>query len=134
MKGGCLCGAVRYEIVAEPLGTTYCHCEDCRRASGAPVVVWTFFTSGSIVYQNEKPRFIDFAKRQRSFCPHCGTPISFYDPAIPHLIEVTTCSLDDTDKLIPSNHCWTTDQLSWFQTNDDLPRFDYLAPLPQQEP
>ena len=36
IEGGCLCGAIRYRVTAEPQGRTLCHCESCRRAAGAP--------------------------------------------------------------------------------------------------
>ena len=35
LKGGCLCGAVRYSTTAEPLTSTVCHCRDCQRFSGS---------------------------------------------------------------------------------------------------
>ena len=34
LKGGCLCGYVRYELTLQPEGATYCHCDDCRRMTG----------------------------------------------------------------------------------------------------
>src|ERR1700752_2191842 len=40
LTGGCFCGKVRYEISAAPVGSTVCHCVDCRRATGAPFVGW----------------------------------------------------------------------------------------------
>ena len=36
--GGCLCGAIRYEIDAV-FDVIYCHCKHCRRSSGAPVLL-----------------------------------------------------------------------------------------------
>ena len=39
--GGCLCGAVRYELAAEgAFDAGYCHCSMCRRSTGAPVLAW----------------------------------------------------------------------------------------------
>ena len=32
--GGCACGAIRYEISAEPLFMNDCQCRDCQRRSG----------------------------------------------------------------------------------------------------
>jgi hypothetical protein len=36
IRGGCLCGAIRYEGIGEPYNVTHCHCEDCRKSAGAP--------------------------------------------------------------------------------------------------
>src|SRR5262249_8230713 len=43
MSGGCLCGAVRYEIRGKPREVSHCHCATCRRAAGAPVVTWATY-------------------------------------------------------------------------------------------
>lgn len=124
ITGGCLCGATRYEIDAEPRFTSYCHCQDCRKASGAPVVAWTFFPSGSLRWTGGEPKLLKFADRERTFCPECGTPLSFFDPAIPSEYEVTTCSLDDPTLVPPSDHTWVEDRLPWFDTADKLPRHE----------
>jgi hypothetical protein len=34
INGGCACGAVRYEIAADPQFQGQCQCRDCRRATG----------------------------------------------------------------------------------------------------
>jgi hypothetical protein len=35
IKGGCLCGSVRYSSEAEPVMTAVCHCKHCQRQSGS---------------------------------------------------------------------------------------------------
>jgi len=127
MNGSCLCGAIRYEIAAEPRGTTLCHCEDCRKASGAPVVAWTFFPAGSIKFEGQ-PRTISFAGRERTFCPRCGSPLMFFDPDLPHQFEVTTSTLDCASEMKPVDHNWIADKLPWFETADDLPRYPKNTP------
>ena len=127
ITGGCLCGAVRYDINAEPRFTSYCHCEDCRKASGAPVVAWTFFPTGSLTWLGNPPRMLVFAGRERTFCPDCGSPLSFFDPEIPGEFEVTTCSLDDPGLMSPKDHNWTVDRLPWFETTDTLPRHEHYT-------
>jgi hypothetical protein len=40
ISGGCLCGAVRYECNAEPLGTAICHCTHCQKVWGRSSTGW----------------------------------------------------------------------------------------------
>ena len=37
ITGRCLCGATRYRITAPLLWCAFCHCDSCRRATGAPM-------------------------------------------------------------------------------------------------
>ena len=37
LEGGCLCGRVRYRVMAAPLDGAYCHCRMCQKSSGAPL-------------------------------------------------------------------------------------------------
>lgn len=124
-RGRCLCGAVRYEVNAPPRKTSLCHCEDCRRASGAPVVAWTFFPAGTIRFIEGVPGMVRHAGRERTFCRDCGTPLTFYDPSIPSEFEVSTCSLDDDHVApAPADHTWICDRLPWLRVNDHLPEFE----------
>src|SRR6516225_10154032 len=34
ITGGCACGAIRYEVTAEPIVTFNCHCRDCQETTG----------------------------------------------------------------------------------------------------
>ena len=43
LTGGCHCGAIRYEVEGAPIHAALCHCTDCRRQAGAPMVSWTLF-------------------------------------------------------------------------------------------
>src|SRR5436189_5654273 len=35
ITGGCACGAIRYEVTAEPIVTFNCHCRDCQKTTGS---------------------------------------------------------------------------------------------------
>jgi len=39
IKGGCLCGAVRYTAEADPTNATVCHCRDCQKFTGSAFAV-----------------------------------------------------------------------------------------------
>jgi hypothetical protein len=50
IEGGCLCGAVRYRAWGNAYGITHCHCQTCRRASGAPFVTWAGFDADKFTF------------------------------------------------------------------------------------
>ena len=78
--GGCQCGAVRYEISAEPVSTYVCHCTVCQSQSGSAFgmairVQSKHFrllsgTLKSYMRKGESGRILECA-----FCPECGTRI-----------------------------------------------------------
>ena len=39
-NGRCLCGKTSWAFEGEVSWCCYCHCDDCRRNCGAPVVAW----------------------------------------------------------------------------------------------
>jgi hypothetical protein len=129
-QGGCLCGAIRYQVSGPALQTSYCHCEDCRKASGAPAVAWTFFKTGTLTWLRGSPKVVNFAGRERSFCGDCGTPLVFFDPSIPELFETNTCTLDNPASHAPSDHCWVADEIPWASKLVELPRYELSSPPP----
>ena len=38
ITGGCACGAIRYDVTAEPYTAYCCHCNACQKRSVEPVV------------------------------------------------------------------------------------------------
>ncbi len=121
--GGCLCGAVRYRVVGEPLWIENCHCGMCRRASGAPFVAWANFKLEHFRIVKGKPaEFASSAEAVRQFCSHCGSPLTFQKHSRPDQIDVTLGTMDRPEDLRPTAHIWTSSQISWIKLADGLPR------------
>jgi hypothetical protein len=121
LEGGCLCGAVRYRISAEPHGADYCHCRMCRRAAGAPVVARLTVANAGFTWITRAPGvYRSSAEAERLFCPACGTQLALRDQ--PECLDVTLASLDDPKAVRPSCHIWTASRIAWFDTADNLPR------------
>ena len=78
LQGGCHCGAVRYEVSGEAKHIALCHCNDCRKSSGAPMVSWAAFSEDEFtVTKGEVTTFNSSGKTIRGFCAKCGTGISY---------------------------------------------------------
>lgn len=128
--GGCLCGAIRYRAQGEPFHETHCHCETCRRASGAAMVSWLSFKRLEFTLEQGEPRwYTSSAQAERGFCGNCGTPLFFRTFAGDEL-DITICSLDQPEAIQPQDHCWTRSQLSWVKLADGLPRYSASRPEP----
>jgi hypothetical protein len=124
LRGGCLCGDLRYRISVEPASTGYCHCRLCRRSSGAPVLAWTTVPASGFRYERGTPREFHSSERGiREFCPRCGTQLRFRRPGAPATVDVSLGSLDEPGSLAPQFHIWTTSQIPWLQLADALPRY-----------
>ena len=124
LTGGCLCGAVRYAAGGTPFHPTLCHCTDCRRATGAPIVGWFSVRPSDLVFTAGEPRFYASSPgRRRGFCATCGTPILYRHEELDE-VDVTTCSLDDPAALPPADHTFTRSRLPWVELADGLPRFE----------
>jgi hypothetical protein len=124
--GQCHCGAIGYEIAAEPKDVALCHCIDCRRSAGAPVVAWAGFAEGDLKVTRGTPKTRNSSgAAMRSFCPDCGTGL-FYTNAeyMPGVVEVQLATLDDPDSVPPTMHIQTAEEIGWMRSAHELPRVE----------
>ena len=128
LTGGCYCGLVRYQIEGAVFHETNCHCSICRRTSGAPYVAWFTTAKHGFRWTAGAPTgFLSTARATRSFCPSCGTHLTFEHSDYPTEIDVTICSLDDPEAVPPRSHIHTANRPSWVEPGDTLPKHaDYL--------
>lgn len=124
IEGGCLCGAVRYQVTSLPTNSMICHCQTCRKAAASPVVAWVTFVAETFQFTRGRPsEFRSSPAVTRSFCASCGSPLSYRHSHSPSTIDITTCSLDDPERFPPSHHSWLSHDLAWVRFGDGLPAF-----------
>src|SRR5690606_31877078 len=98
MRGGCYCGYVVYEVSPPFSEETNCHCSICRRTSGAPFVAWLTAEAAMFRLVEGKPtQFRSSSHATRTFCPRCGTQLTFASDRTPEQVDVTIASLSDAD-------------------------------------
>jgi hypothetical protein len=124
LTGGCFCGKLRYEVPGAPFYSTICHCVDCRRASGAPLVAWFTVKQSEFRFVLGAPAsFASSAPVLRAFCADCGTPLTYRHNDRPDEIDITTCSLDEPEWVPPMHHTWIAQTLPWIHVSDSLPKY-----------
>lgn len=122
--GGCFCGEIRYEASGPATHQSVCHCSVCRRTAGAPCLAWFTVEQAAFRYTRGAPsNFQSSADAVRSFCPRCGTQLTFVDRRYAGQVDLTTASLDDPELAPPQKHIYTSTQLSWLKLSDGLPRY-----------
>lgn len=122
MGGGCLCGAVRYEVSRPPLEVYYCHCRVCQRASGNVVTIWAQFAAVSFRITCGEVKFYrssDVARR--GFCGNCGTHLVVTGFEADEPVAVAVGSLNHPEDLRPEGHFGVESKVPWFNVLDDLP-------------
>ncbi|MDE2138385.1 MAG: GFA family protein [Gammaproteobacteria bacterium] len=127
--GGCLCGAVRYQIGSDVSKLCFCHCTSCRRATGAPMVPWGTCARDALrVTRGRLSEYRSSAQVWRGFCARCGTSLTYRHEARAAEIDITLASLDDPTLLAPQMHVWVKDRLRWTTIGDQLPRHEEGVP------
>lgn len=125
-RGGCLCGAARFEARGRPNRVGLCHCLTCRKAHGAPFNAFAVFPRAAVVFVdfNERPLdlaslgvFAPWARGRQHFCRTCGSPL-FYDVEGGEEVEIFLGSLDEPNRLAPTYESFTIRRETWLA---DLP-------------
>jgi hypothetical protein len=131
-KGGCLCGAVRYQCSAEPVWSGNCHCRDCQRISGGGYVSTFFVPEDSVAITGEVKYFDkngDSGHRvRRGFCPSCGSQVFGKPEIVPGVLGIRAGSLDNPELYHPTMDIYTASAQPWDFMNPDLPKFPQLPP------
>jgi len=123
-EGGCFCGAIRYRVSGSPTNKMVCHCQSCRRVAGAPVVAWVTFPRAQFELLRGQPAAFNSSEPVcRTFCPACGTPLTYEHADDLAFVDITMCSLDKPDLFPPTHHSWLSHDLAWLRFGDGLPTF-----------
>jgi hypothetical protein len=129
---GCLCGAVRFTIDAEPLAARTCWCRLCQYLGGGTASVNVCFPTDKVTVTGEIRYHDSIADSgnlmRRGFCPTCGTPLTSEAVSRPHLIFIRAGALDDPELMGPQATIWTSQAPSWACISDDIP--GYPAQIP----
>jgi len=125
LTGRCLCGAVTYRIDSLPVRVSHCHCEQCRRSSGGVALTLATFNVDQVTFSGiamKDVRPSDFATR--SFCPECGSPMTFRFDGKPEFVAITVGTLDQPEHAPAIRHNFASEKIPWVNLDDHLPMKD----------
>jgi hypothetical protein len=125
-SGGCHCGSIRYEVSGTPQHVALCHCSDCRKSAGAPMVAWAAFSEVEFKVTKGEPRvFNSSGTAFRSFCGNCGTGLAYRNEHfLPGIVDIQAATLDNPDAFPAGVHIQTADRIGWMGSAHTLPEFE----------
>ena len=117
IKGGCLCGAVRYAVEGELGAAAVCHCRNCQRQTGSPFSVLTSVRRDALHLEGAPRMFEDRGESgaavRRYFCSDCGSPIFSQVEASAEVVFLKAGTLDEPFGLAPRVHVWCDSAWTW---------------------
>lgn len=125
--GACACGAVTYRLTGEPKRVGLCHCETCRRYTGAAFGSFVIYEAGRVEVMGETRAFRSSEKGRRYFCPACGSAI-FGQEEGGDEIDIYAGTLDDPEFFPPDYELWAVRRLPWLDEMGGLERYDRDRP------
>jgi hypothetical protein len=130
--GGCACGAIRYEISAEPAMAGHCQCRDCQHATGTGHASVLVFPEVSAKITGS-PKMHDVkadsgSTLSRGFCSNCGSRVLSRSTGFAGMVMVTASSLDDPSRFVPQFALYTSSGQPWDYLDPKLQRFAKMPP------
>ena len=135
IAGGCLCGAIRYEVTGPEIDAGFCHCRMCQRFSGGPVLAFACYPKEALRFTQGEPKYHQSSQggpkyyesspiAERGFCSNCGSSLTYRGliPQWSDWIFVYAGCFDNPETFVPTWHLGTESQVPWLDVHDDLHR------------
>jgi hypothetical protein len=128
LRGGCLCGAVRYECVESPSEVAVCYCSHCQKQSGSALSIIAAFPVGAIkINLDHLKTYKDIGESGKTvlrlFCQTCGSPVMTKAEFSPEFEFIKAGTFDDTSWLKPASAYWCEHKHEWLESSESLTPF-----------
>ena len=126
IKGGCLCGNVRYEYNGDIEEIAMCHCSQCRQAQGGAFATNSPVDSDKLKFSGQEfiKEFESNDNKIRAFCQNCGSPLysALRDRPTVKRLRVGTIETDFTCE--NKYHIFSASKAPWHSITDEHPQHD----------
>ncbi len=125
IKGGCLCGKVRYEISDPLFNADNCHCSMCRRQHGAAFSTYADFNPADFKWKSGKDCVKIYEASSGAgwcFCRECGSSIAGTEKG--KITTITLGTVEGDPGIRPESHIFVGSKAQWYDIHDALPQFE----------
>jgi hypothetical protein len=135
-EGGCLCGAVRYEVRGPLREILVCHCSECRRWAGRAAMFTASRNVDLEIRDNGHVVWIPSPRSERrasrGFCARCGASLFWRAPGFDRT-SIAAGTLDDPSGLRVAAHIWVEQGADWEHPSEGVQAYPrgYPADAPR---
>jgi hypothetical protein len=134
--GGCVCGAVRYQVIGNPVVATVCHCKFCQKRLASAFAVLASFKEEAVELLHGEVREVENHSDESgrwlrmNFCPKCGTTVFHTAELRPGIRTVAAGTFDDPTWFNIDRHIWVRSKLPWVTIPDGVATYvqGYIPP------
>ena len=120
-KGACNCGAVAFEIDADPIDIYFCHCSICRRATGANGIAVVVVDNNAFRWTRGEEQIATWKKPDADwqcwFCRTCGSPLPGINDDKRMFVPAGLIS-EGGESLSVVHHIWVDSKATWDEIGD----------------
>ncbi len=130
LGGRCACGAIRFDVEDRFVYAGYCHCSECRAATGSAFSVVASIERAKLIVVSGADRIRVYQKtndERVNFCGGCGS-IVFSFVRHGEFVHVPLGTLRDAPAIRPGFHMFVASKAPWYEIADTLPQYAEQPP------
>lgn len=126
LRGGCLCGTVRYEVAGPVHDVHHCHCGMCRKSHGGGFSTFARLNAADFRFvagADQVHGYRSSPPMERGFCAVCGSRLTFRFDGMPEAVWVAVGTFDDDCGVRAESHAFVASKAPWDEITDDLKQY-----------
>jgi hypothetical protein len=116
-EGSCLCGAVSFSLLGEPLMVSHCHCSMCRKGHGAAFATYITIEKANVRFLSGGDNLTVYNSSStilRKFCRTCGSNVEWSGhPKYPGWVSLPLALLDTPFAPTAIKQFFVESQVDW---------------------
>ena len=128
LKGGCLCGAVSYEISGDPMFVGHCACQNCQKATGGGHSSIAAYPESQVQSRGAVSSYAGKGDSGQAtnyqFCPTCGSRLFTRAAMMPGVVMVTLGTMEAGSEPEPTVFIYGKRRRAWDAVDPATPVFE----------
>lgn len=126
IKGGCLCGKVKYDYDGSIVEIAMCHCSQCRKGQGSSYATNSPIDSDKIEFSGQEfiHEYQSNDDKVRAFCRNCGSPLYSRLDSKPEVKRLRLGTVDTSFDCKNRYHIFAASRADWETITDTYPQFN----------